>query len=223
MPEEKSPEVSGIPRIKIRVESLSDLVFGLALSIGSLELLARTPTDASELAVNLGLFAFSFFVIISIWLGYARIIAIMPEETSRALGLNLLLLFLAVLEPYLFFVLQSRPGDVAFLDWVSFGYALDVGGMFLILAGMIRIALREKKAKQDQLHPILDRRLRLATKFYIAMGGLYLMSALPFFWIDSPIGPLRFVFWYSAFGFVFFGIINRRRERASSSGITKIS
>ena len=214
MPDEKNPDLSTTPRIKIKIESLSDLVFGLALSIGSLELLARTPIDASELAVNLGLFAFSFFVIISIWLGYARIVAITPEETGRALGLNLFLLFLVVLEPYLFFVLQSRP-DTVFVSWASLAYAIDVGSMFLILAGMIRIALQENKAKEDKLHPILFRRLRLATKFYSAIGGLYVISALPFFWVDSPIGPVRFVFWYSAFGFVLFGIINRRREKAS--------
>src|SRR2546428_13753076 len=32
-----------------------------------------------------------------------------------------------------------------------------------------------------------------------------------FLWIDTPIGPLRFVFWYSAFAFAFLGILNRRR------------
>lgn len=218
MPEEKSPDVAAVPRIKIRIESLSDLVFGLALSIGSLELIARTPQNSVELATNVGLFGFSFFIVVSIWLGYARIIAIVPQETGRALSLNILLLFLVVLEPYLFFVLQTGPGDSPFLDSASFGYALDVGGMFLILAGMIRITLQEKKkGLGTELHPVLYRRLRLATKFYLAIGGFYVTSALPFFWIESPVGFLRFLFWYSAFGFVFFGIINRRRERVSKS------
>ena len=34
------------PRIKIRIETLSDLVFGLALSIGSLVLIGRSPKAA---------------------------------------------------------------------------------------------------------------------------------------------------------------------------------
>lgn len=219
MPEEKSPDISAIPRIKIRAESLSDLVFGLALSIGSLELIARVPKDSFDLAVSVGLFSFSFFIVVSIWLGYARIIAITPQETGRSLALNILLLFCVVLEPYLFFILQSNPSnppDPSFLNWASFGYAIDVGGMFLILGGMIRITLQEKKRRRgEELHLMLDRRLRLAAKFYAVIGGLYLISALPFFWVDSQIGFLRFLFWYSAFGFVFFGILNRRRERAS--------
>ena len=61
------------------MESLSDLVFGLALSIGSLELLARTPKTTQELAISAGLFAFSFLIAIAIWLGYMRIMAVMPK------------------------------------------------------------------------------------------------------------------------------------------------
>ena len=106
----------------------------------------------------------------------------MPQETGRALALNLFLLFCVVLEPYLFFVLQSKPLDLSFLDWSSFGYALDVGGMFVILAGMIRITLQEKKRGfGSELHLSLHRRLRLAMKFYVVIGGFYLISALPFF------------------------------------------
>ena len=218
MPYGNSPDMSSIPRIKIRVESLSDLVFGLALSIGSLELIARAPQNAFDLAVSVRLFAFSIFIVVSIWLGYARIIAIMPQETGRALALNILLLFLVVLEPYLFFVLQSTSLGSSFLDSASFEYAFDVGGMFLILGGMVRITLQERKKQPgNELHPILHRRLRLAAKFYTLIGALYLTSALPFFWVDSPIGFLRFAFWYSAFGFVFFGVINRRRERTGAT------
>ena len=68
------------------------------------------------------------------------------------------------------------------------------------------------------MHPAIYRRLRLAATFYVVIGGFYLISGLPFFWIDTPFGFLRFVFWYSAFASVFFGILNRRRERLDRSG-----
>src|SRR6267143_1725470 len=199
----KFEEYSASPRIKIRIQSLSDLVFGLALSIGSLELLARTPQTAADLATSVALFAFSFLIVVSIWFGYARIMAVISQETSGAVSLNLLLLFCVALEPYLFFVLQSKPSDLSFLDWASFGYALDVGAMFLILGGLIRPILRGKDMDVEglDLHPFLLRRFRVAMLFYAFVGGSYLMSALPFFWVDTPIGPLRFVFWYSAFAF----------------------
>lgn len=204
------------PRIKIRIESLSDLVFGLALSIGSLELLARTPQTPADLGTSVLLFAFSFLIVVLIWFGYARIVAVTSQETGGAVSLNLLLLFCVVLEPYLFFVLQSKPSDLSFLDWASFGYALDVGAMFLILGGLIRLILRRKSLGLEEfdLHPVLLRRFRLAMFFYAVIGGAYFVSALPFFWVDTPIGPLRFVFWYSAFAFTFLGILNRRRERS---------
>ena len=40
------------PRIKVRIESLSDLVFGLTLSIGSLFLVNRVPQNGQDLGVN---------------------------------------------------------------------------------------------------------------------------------------------------------------------------
>ncbi len=213
MLEENTQEFSAVPRINIRVESLSDLVFGLALSIGSLELLARTPSTSWDLATSIGLFAFSFLIVVAIWLGYARIMAVMPQGTGGALPLNMVLLFCVVLEPYLFFVLQSRPGDFSFLEWASFGYALDVGAMFLILAGLILLILKRIDRKELKLHSVLSERFRIAMYLYIFVGGAYLLSALPFFWVDTPVGPLRFVLWYSPFAFIFLGVFNRRRER----------
>jgi uncharacterized membrane protein len=211
--DENAEGLSAVPSINIRVESLSDLVFGLALSIGSLELLARTPQTPSDLATSVGLFAFSFLIVVAIWLGYSRIMAVMPKETGGALSLNLFLLFGVVLEPYLFFVLQSTSSDSSFLNWASFGYALDVGSMFLILAALIMLIIKRIDRKELKLHPLLLDRFRLAMYLYIFVGGAYLLSAAPFFWIDTPAGPLRFVFWYSSFAFVFLGIFSRRRER----------
>lgn len=220
MAEENTKEPSTIPRINIRVESLSDLVFGLALSIGAVWLLQKTPQNASDLAVFVGLFAFSFVVLVATWLGYARIMAAMPHSASGGtLPLNLFLLFCVVLEPYLFFVMQSRPGDSSFLDSASFAYALDIAAMFLTLAGLIRIVLKRTDRNELKMHPLLQDRYRLAMKLYTLVGAAYLVSALPIFWTDSPIGPPRFVFWYSAFAFFFLGIFYRRRERSQQSKI----
>src|SRR2546425_5437490 len=123
--------------------------------------------------------------------------AIISQETGGTVSMNMLLLFCVALEPYLFFVLQSKSSDLSFLNWASFGYALDVGAMFLILGGLIRPILRGKSPgiERGYLHPVLFRRFRVAMFFYAFIGGAYLVSALPFFWIGTPIGPLRFVFW----------------------------
>ena len=213
-----------LPRIKIRIEQLSDLVFGLALSIGSLELLAKTPQTPEDLGASVALFAFSFFIVISTWIGYTRIMTIVTQETSGAVGLNILLLFCVVLEPYLFFVLQTNPSvptspPDAFLEWASFGYAVDVGFMFVILGGLIQLALRQKKMlgkEVPELHPMLRQRFKGSMVFYLFIGAVYILSALPFFWVHFLNSYLRFYLWYSSFAFVFVGVVNRRRERRVS-------
>jgi hypothetical protein len=106
-------ETSGpAPRIKIRIESLSDLVFGLALSIGTLFLVGNVPQSGQDILVNMALFGFGFFIIVMVWLGYSRTMAVLPIEVPFALAANLVLLFLVAIEPYLFFVLvlSKTPG-----------------------------------------------------------------------------------------------------------------
>jgi hypothetical protein len=127
-------------------------------------------------------------------------------------------LFGVVLEPYLFFVLQSTSSDFSLLNWTSFGYALDVGSMFLILAALIMLIIKGIDRKELKLHPLLLDRFRLAMYLYIFVGGAYLLSAVPFFWIDSPVGPLRFVFWYSSFAFVFLGTTSHERKATTRYG-----
>lgn len=212
-----SEKTEPLPRARIRIEQLSDLVFGLALSIGSLELLSKTPQSPGELGVSVALFAFSFFIVISTWIGYTRIMTIVSQETGAVVALNLLLLFSVVLEPYLFFIVQasSSVSSDLLLNWASFAYALDVGSMFAILGGLIRVALVMKKPSKEgaELHPLLRQRFQAAMLFYAFIGGVYIASALPSFWVHVAGSYLRFYLWYASFGFIFLGIVNRMRER----------
>jgi uncharacterized membrane protein len=194
------------PRIKIRIESLSDLVFGLALSIGALVLIGRAPQSGLDLATNILLFGFGFFVIVMIWLGYSRTMSVLPGEVPSALYVNLTLLFCVALAPYLFYVLQSSPSDDV-LNAGSIAYALDVGGMFLLLAALARLVIKEEeKARsigRSLIHPVVVRRFKAIMRAEMIVGLLFAISALPVFWVNTPVGFLRFIFWYSAF--VIFG------------------
>src|SRR5713101_9205266 len=76
-------------RTKIRIESLSDLVFGLALSIGCVFLIGRVPQTGQDLAANILLFGFSFLILVMTWVGYSRTMAVLPVEVPLALLLNL--------------------------------------------------------------------------------------------------------------------------------------
>ena len=86
---------------KSRMESLSDLIFGLALSIGALTLIGQSLSSFSQLIQSLLFYAFSFLILISVWYGYTRTMSLLHVETSRLVGLNILLLFLVSIEPFL--------------------------------------------------------------------------------------------------------------------------
>jgi uncharacterized membrane protein len=204
-------------RIKVRIESLSDLVFGLALSIGSLEFLSSPARDPLGLATNLVFFGFSFFILVFTWLGYSRTMAVLPRETETSLYLNLLLLFLTAIEPYLFYVLVTSPPTPPDADVASVFYALDVGGLFLVQAALSRLVILEdlqsKILKQEIIDPEIIGRFRRVTFAEIVIGLFFIVSTLPIFWeIKTPIGQARFIFWWSSFA-VFFIIRSKARTK----------
>lgn len=212
--ENESTSGSTIPRIKIRVESLSDLIFGLALSIGSLTLISKpAPSSATELGVNALLFGFSFLIIVMNWLAYSRTIAVLPIESSSALYLNLFLLFCVALQPYLYYILVSTQ-TLAQADFESSAYALDVAAVFLILATLTFILLKEERElntkSRQRLHPVLLARFKRAMIVQFIVGAIFLLSALPIFWVATQFGVIRMDMWGSAF--VFFFLIRPRRR-----------
>ena len=74
---------SAVPalRTKIRIESLSDLVFGLALSIGSRISIGREPQSGYGLAVNIALFGFGFLILVLTWLLYSRTMSVLSARS----------------------------------------------------------------------------------------------------------------------------------------------
>lgn len=169
-------------RTKIRIESLSDLVFGLALSIGSVFLIGRVPQTGQDLAANILLFGFSFLILVMTWVGYSRTMAVLPVEVPFTLLLNLLLLFCVALEPYLFFILASVD-SLDLLNTESIAYALDVGAMFLLLAALALLVVKEEHKPgsgggHPRLHPVMLRRFRWVMKAETIVGAIFIVSAL---------------------------------------------
>jgi hypothetical protein len=188
------------PRIRIKIESLSDLVFGLALSIGSLILVGRVPQSGQDLGVNILLFGFGFLIVVLAWLGYSRTMAVLPVEVRFALLTNIVLLFLVALQPYLFYVLQTVQ-TAGLVNAASVAYGLDVGGMFFMQAALAYLVVTEEKAGvhgQAALHPAVLARFRRAARANALVGLVFAISALPFFWVSTPVGFLRFYLWSSA-------------------------
>jgi uncharacterized membrane protein len=183
----------GTPQ-KTRIESLSDLIFGLALSIGALTLIGQPPSDFQTLVLSIAFYAFSFIILISVWYSYTRTMAFLRVETDRLVSFNILLLFLVSIEPFLFNKLINS--SMSLVENVSIVYAFDLGGLFAIQAFFANSILSDKN-KPEQV--IRDFRLRRNTQL-IGMA-LFFISALPIFWtwtiqVDSNFGiPFRLILW----------------------------
>jgi hypothetical protein len=203
-------------RIRVRIESLSDMIFGLALSIGSLFLIGRVPQSGHDIAVSVLLFGFGFVIIVMTWLGYSRTMAVLPVEVPYALAANLVLLFVVAVEPYLFYVLESAS-SLGMVDAASVAYGIDVGAMFLMLAVLANLVVKEGERGgrgQKPLHTEVLARFKIAVKLDFAIGAIFLVSALPFFWVDTPVGFVRLDMWFSSFLIFTIGRVARRRVRA---------
>jgi uncharacterized membrane protein len=194
------------------------LVFGLALSIGSIILVGKQPQSGQDLAINVLLFGFSFLIVVMTWLAYSRTMAVLPAEVPFALFLNIVLLFSVAIEPYLFWVLVS-PQTLEVADVGSVAYAFDVGLMFFVLSTLSFLLLKEEKGRpsgQRRVHPIILERFRRFMFAQLIVGAIFVASALPVFWVSTPIGFLRFYLWYSSF--VIFSIFGyARRSKAISN------
>jgi uncharacterized membrane protein len=184
---------------KPRLESLSDLIFGLALSIGTISLIARLPKGPAEIVFDIVQFGFSFVILISVWMWYTSIMSVLPVEDRTTTVLNLLMLFLVSIEPYLFYlnVTYDLTDHVLLLDAASIIYALDMAGLMAILALFThQLTIEEKKLLPDDS---LTRYKRMRTNFLIS-AVLFAVTILPVFWtLRIQDTPLRFFLWFAPF------------------------
>ncbi len=132
----------------------------------------------------------------SVWASYTRIMSVLPLETGTTLLLNVLMLFLVVVAPYLLYVVDQF-GDVAqnqLIDYASVICAVDMAGLMAILAFFNhQLSVEEKKLVPREL---LAPRRRVRNIFFISAAWFFL-TALPQFWslqIDGV--PARFYLWF---------------------------
>jgi uncharacterized membrane protein len=177
---------------KYRIEGLSDLVFGLALSIGSLVMINQPVNNLADIRDGLSQFVFGFLIIVSVWVSYTNIISDIKVETTMDFRLNLFLLMLVAIEPYLLYLLGHNDPEI--LKWSSAAYAVDIGLIELILA-----ALYHKRSTTVIDAGTMNHNRRDRDRF-IVMATIFLVSALPFFWQQGLVFGinLRFVIWMFA-------------------------
>ena len=175
-------EGSAPARPRPRIETLSDLVFGLALSIGAFALVSSPPVDDAGFYRDVVTFGFNFVVLISLWIRYTRVMSALPIETRRTMLLNGLLLFTVSLEPFIFNILRSgnsitHPAPSLYEAASSF-FGIDVGAMMLIM-GVFTLALADEERKLVPAEML--GRLRSEAWIWFASAAIFLVSAVPLF------------------------------------------
>jgi uncharacterized membrane protein len=178
-----------------RIEALSDEIFGLALSIGSIIFIVRAPQNSSEILSDIVEFGLSFLILVTVWLHYTSVMSVHPLETPRERFLNLLLLFFVSVEPYLLYLVslfEHEPSSFI-LDFSSDLFALDMGGMLGLLALLTHDITIEERGLMTMDYILKYRRIRNS----LLVGSvLFFITIVPVFWSLRFFGrPLRFFLW----------------------------
>jgi uncharacterized membrane protein len=188
------------PISRNRIESLSDLVFGLTLSIGALTLIATPPTSPGEMNTRIVAFFFNFVILIAIWVQYTTIMSRLPVEKGRVVLANIVLLLLIILSTYLINGVQwvsppiPIPANTVLDAYSSQLYSLDLAAVSAILAFFsYQLGIEEKHLLSRQYLA----KATLARNLQAIFVVIFLVAALPQFWEWSIAQiPLRFDAWW---------------------------
>ena len=164
------------------------------------------------MVVDISEFGFGFLILMSVWIGYTNTMSVIPVENNTVITLNLLLLFLVSVEPYLFYlnITYDLASHELFLNLASILYALDMTGLMIMLGLFThQLALEEKGlVPKDSI----TRYKRVRYVLFLS-AVLFTITILPVFWSVRLYGqPIRFFFWFIPL-FLSFGI------RVSDSGL----
>src|SRR5207245_3162767 len=145
-----------------RLETLSDLIYGLSLSIGAISLVITNNQRSAPGDINRNIleFLFVFLILITSWIIYTSDMSVLPVETRLVTFLTVILLILVAIIPYLFHQAVSQYNLIGDQDYASTLFAIDYAGNLLILAGFAHIISQEEKQLVDGDQMVRLRRIR---------------------------------------------------------------
>ena len=172
------------------------MLFGLAVAISAIPLLLRLPARPFGIVIDVAEFGFSFLILVSVWLGYWNVMSVLPMEDLTVVALNIALLFLVSIEPYLFYlsITFDLGAHELLLNAASVGYALDLTGLMAILALFTQQLAKEERGLVPKESIAMYKRAR---NILFISAALFAITILPPFWTTKLSGqPIRFYFWF---------------------------
>ena len=126
-------------RPRPRIEALSDLVFGLSLSLASISLIVSPPSRPSEINNHILAFVFAFILLITAWINYTSSMSVLPLETRTVTILNVIMLMSVSLVPFLLNIIELPNPSLApvenlvIRDYASTLFAVNLSALLAIL------------------------------------------------------------------------------------------
>ena len=178
-----------------------DLIFGLSLSIGAVALITSSaPSSVSDIDGRLLAFLFTASFIITSWMVYTYEMSVLPVETNFVVYLNVLMLILIAMIPYLLYSVEfanpslSPVDSSAIRDYASSLFAIDLAGILVILATFSHvISIEEKHLVAPQVAKIFQNNRNVQA----ILALVVIISLLPIFWTLTLFGePVRLYIWF---------------------------
>jgi len=143
----KSEKGDAVRRPRPRIESLSDLIYGLSLSIGAIGLVVNSVQSSGIGDINRNIidFIFVFLILVTSWIVYTETTSVLPIGTRPVTSLNIVLLVLVAIMPYLFEQAISQSNTAIVQNYASSLFALDVSGQILIASAFAHVVTLEER------------------------------------------------------------------------------
>jgi len=211
----------GSRRPRPRIETLADLIFGVSLGIGSLVLISQLPTSTGEINSHIAAFVFTFLMLITAWIIYTTDMSVLPIESNAVTFLNIALLLLVALVPYLLNGVELVNSSLtsaqasSIRNYSSSLFALDLAGVLVILATFAHvISMEEKRLVEPQVAALFRNGRNRMAVLAVVMG----ITVLPIFWQVTLLGtPIRLYAWYLPLISYWVGRIHRPLSEAHTS------
>jgi uncharacterized membrane protein len=208
-------------RPRPRLETLSDLIYGLSLSIGAISLVITNSQSSSIGDINRNIleFVFVFLILITSWLVYTTDMSVLPVETRLVTFLNIVLLVLVAVIPYLFDQAVSTFNSESVQDYASILFTADLVGTLLIMAGFASIIASEEEHLVDR--EIMLRFRRARNRLCFLAVAVLLALFVPWSWLVLSV-PVRLLVWVVPIMSYWFNalrqpLIAREKHRGTSS------
>jgi hypothetical protein len=161
---------------------LSDLIYGLSLSIGAISLVITNSqaSTANDIDRNILEFLFVFLILITSWIIYTSDMSVLPVETRLVTFLNVVLLILVAIIPYLFDQAVSLNNTPDVQNYASTLFTFDYAGSLFIMAGFAHLIAQEEKQLVDSDQVVRFRRIR--NRLTILTIVVLFSTAVPWDW-----------------------------------------